>query len=119
MAKKNLKNALKAHEAKRSQAAKLKAVEEAAKRKAASIRPGNHHVKRQKKVERDQKSKKYVQPFRQEDTILLVGEGEITTRIFFKALLVCTAHPYFCCQAISPLHIHFCLSLTITIPISS
>lgn len=40
MAKKNLKSALKAHEAKKSQAARARLAEEAAKRKAASIRGG-------------------------------------------------------------------------------
>lgn len=75
MAKKNLKSALRAHEAKKSQAAKLKTVEEAAKRKAASFRPGNQHSRRQRK-EGGQNSKTYVQPFRRDDTILLVGEGE-------------------------------------------
>ena len=73
MVKKNLKHALRAHEARKAQAGKVKALEEAAKRKAISVKSGKQ-PNRQKKSEDG--SKKHVQPFLQEDTILLVGEGE-------------------------------------------
>ncbi|UZJ56842.1 hypothetical protein CBS101457_006162 [Exobasidium rhododendri] len=75
MAKKNLKNALRAHEAKKLQADKLKAVEEAAKRKAISIRTGKQPSSKKKS---SQAARSHVRPFSQEDTILLVGEGNFS-----------------------------------------
>lgn len=73
MAKKNLKHALRAHEAKKLQASKVKSIEEAAKRKAISIRTGKQPKSKRKG---EQAAKSLTNPFRKEDTILLVGEGE-------------------------------------------
>jgi 25S rRNA (uracil2634-N3)-methyltransferase len=76
MAKKNLKNALRAHEAKKVQQSKVKAVEEALRRKALSIKTGKQPKKQRKQL--NQTIKSYVKPFRKEDTILLVGEGNFS-----------------------------------------
>jgi hypothetical protein len=78
MVKRNLKHALNVHQAKKVQANKIKAAdkaaEEAAKRKAISIKSGKQPKRQKKKSERSIKT--YTRPFLKEDTILLVGEGE-------------------------------------------
>lgn len=102
MAKKNLKNALRAHEAKKIQALKEEKVKEAAQRKAASIKNGantnkkkkkevgmdNGEVKEPKKNVIDTTSNRIKGPrvkmFQQNETILLVGEGNFS---FTKSLL--------------------------------
>jgi hypothetical protein len=73
MAKKNLKHALRKHEARVIQENKVKAAEEAAKRRAISIRSGK---KPRAKGKDGQITKSFIQPFAPQDTILLVGEGE-------------------------------------------
>ena len=97
MVKKNLKNALKAHEARKAQASKILAAEEAAKRKAISVRTGKQ-PKRQRRAT-NEAPKSYTRPFRSDDTILLVGEGEPLPLIAACRLLIVER------QAISPLHI--------------
>lgn len=79
MVKRSLKHALGVHQAKRAQANKIKAAdkaaEEAAKRKAISIKSGKQPKRRKKKSQHG--SKVYTRPFLRNDTILLVGEGEV------------------------------------------
>lgn len=76
MVKKNLKHALKSHETRKAQAVKAQAIEDAAKRKASSIRVGKQSKKRKRQIEEQKQRKVYVQPFERDDTVLLVGEGE-------------------------------------------
>lgn len=103
MAKKNLKNALRAHEAKKTQALKEEKVKEAAQRKAASIKNGTTGTNKKKKKESglvgkeekepnkslgdissDKIRKPKVSMFQANETILLVGEGNFS---FTKSLL--------------------------------
>jgi hypothetical protein len=102
MVKKNLKHALRAHEAKKAQVNKLKAVEEAVKRKALSIKSGKQPSRQKKKSEHSIKT--YVRPFLKDDTILLVGEGEHLSHSHIKWSWanICSD-----IQATSPLLTHF------------
>ncbi|MCO5585043.1 hypothetical protein L7F22_038975 [Adiantum nelumboides] len=102
MAKKNLKNAFRAHEAKKTQALKEEKVKEAAQRKAISIKNGagtnkkkkNEAVSNGKEAKEQNKhvinssTEKVKRPrinmFQQNETILLVGEGNFS---FTKSLL--------------------------------
>lgn len=102
MAKKNLKNALRAHEARKSQAIKEQKVREAGQRKVASIKNGSSNKKKKRlengpkdreRATREEKdnsnkpntpSRPQIKMFQQNETILLVGEGNFS---FTKSLL--------------------------------
>lgn len=115
MAKKNLKNALAKQQTKAAATAKIKKAEDAAERKAASMRAsaaGGGAPKKRKvektapisgvapkeglqeegeestevaddaqNVPKGKRKAKIVQPFERDDTILLIGEGEMRSHI--------------------------------------
>lgn len=110
MVKKNLKHALRAHEEAKKKASKLQAAQEAAKRKALSIKFGKQ-PKRQRKENEQHQKEVHVRPFEKHDTILLVGEGE-RYEMNGDLLVVCTLTSRGI-QATSPSLARFCYPPTI------